>query len=137
MAMDNKIITGVDFTIAAVGKQQQVVLGTILEGLKAQAELALVLANYYVPKDTHALEESGHIESGGRGLSAYARLMYGGPDAPYALYVHENLMSFHEPPTCAKWIERALKELKKAMETAMGRKIAESLTKWMNGVIVK
>lgn len=35
--------------------------------------------------------------------------------APYAIYVHENLMAYHASPTQAKFLERAVREQKVAM----------------------
>jgi hypothetical protein len=60
-----------------------------------------------VPVDTGALKGSGGIEGpydvGGGVMEVL--IYYGGPGAAYALSVHENLDSYHEDPTQAKYLE--------------------------------
>ena len=58
---------------------------------------------------TGALRRSGHVdepEMTGGGVSV--TLGFGGDAAPYAVYVHENLVARHAPPTQAKFLEDPL-----------------------------
>ena len=55
------------------------------------------------------LRDTAHISKHG---PANYSLGYGGPDAPYAAYVHEILEYNHKPPTQAKFLEQPYEELK-------------------------
>jgi hypothetical protein len=62
-----------------------------------------------VPVDTGALYSSGNVSQIMReGNRIFVRVGYGGPAAPYALYVHENLYAKHDAPTQAKYLETPL-----------------------------
>jgi hypothetical protein len=76
--------------------------------LRALAELILERSNYYCPKDTGELVESGYIEEQGSGMSYAAQVAYA---TRYALYVHEDLTVHHDDPTCAKFLDRASEEV--------------------------
>lgn len=80
------------------------------DALRKCAEVILRKALKYTPVDTKALYNSGHVEGEGKGFGARYRVVFGGPDAPYAIYVHERLDQHHEPPTCAKFLERGARE---------------------------
>jgi hypothetical protein len=56
-----------------------------------------------------SLKRSGHVARHGH---ADYTVEYGGPDAPYAIYVHEILSYYHRPPTQAKFLEQPYDELK-------------------------
>lgn len=63
-----------------------------------------------VPVDTGELKASGFIEArlgsrGAEGVVGYAR----GGQPQYAVWVHENMVWFHKPPTQAKFLEEAVK----------------------------
>lgn len=66
----------------------------------------------YCPVDTGALKESGYLvvrRDGKRG--AQVEVGYGRAGKPfYAVFVHEMMDLYHEPPTRAKWLESAFKE---------------------------
>ena len=74
-------------------------------------EIALIIFNqsqYLVPVDTGALRASGTITRRVRlkgGDRIVLHITYGGPAAPYALAVHENVLSWHAAPTSAKYLE--------------------------------
>jgi hypothetical protein len=66
----------------------------------------------YVPVKTGDLKASGYLEITDtvRG-SQRVELGYGRGGQPwYAMYVHENLNSYHKPPTRAKWLQEAVYE---------------------------
>ena len=71
------------------------------EGLGDAAKALLDYSLDRVPVDTRALYDSGRITGSGSALA----VEFGGPDAPYAIYVHEDLEAEHAPPTSAKFLE--------------------------------
>lgn len=69
------------------------------------------LAEYYTPKDTHALVNSAYlVENSFRGKPRVELGFARGGHPHYAAYVHENLAMGHAEPTSAKFLERAMKE---------------------------
>jgi hypothetical protein len=96
----------------------------IKAGLLQAATIVLQKAKFYVPKETGNLEKSGRIvgnEVGGVG-SRYT-VEFGGPGATYAAFVHEMLEIPHEPPTCAKYLLRAVHETRDQQVAAVKRAI--------------
>lgn len=64
-----------------------------------------------VPKQTGRLARSGRvIGNGKKGAGARYSVEYGGPGAPYALWVHENTMAYHKPPTTHHYLLRAAQD---------------------------
>ncbi len=87
---------------------------SLLSGLRAGGRIILRRAKYYAPEETGALRASGHVileDAGGPMVTSdwamSLRIVF---DAPYAVYVHENTSAFHTPPTCAKFLEKAVRE---------------------------
>lgn len=88
------------------------------EGLRQCAEKVLERALVYTPVSTPEeakfypgyLRDSARIEEYGTGhkFRAVFTIAY---YAPYAVYVHEVLEYAHEPPTSAKFLERAAREV--------------------------
>lgn len=73
-------------------------------------EPTLELSAYYCPKDTEALVNSRYLATesyrgGARCEIGYAK----GGEPHYAIYVHE-IPATHEPPTCDKFLQRAIDE---------------------------
>lgn len=65
----------------------------------------------YCPVKTGDLKGSGYLEVRRTGQKVVAEIGYakgGHPD--YAVIVHENLEFFHQPPTQAKYLQRAMEE---------------------------
>ena len=76
---------------------------------RTMAELILELArDVYCPIDTGELRESGIVVEQGAGETYAAQVEFG---TRYALYVHEDLTVYHEPPTQAKFLDRASEEV--------------------------
>jgi hypothetical protein len=66
-------------------------------------------SQYEVPVDTGALRSSGYItQPYVIGNQVAISIVYGQAAAPYALWVHERLESYHEPPTKSKFLEDPL-----------------------------
>lgn len=71
---------------------------------RALAERVMADAKRRTPVRTGTLRNSGHVkEANASGFE----LVYGGPAAPYALYVHENLKARHRVGE-AKFLEKAM-----------------------------
>lgn len=95
------------------------------EGLEVVIEEQLEMigrrADYYCPKDTHSLVDSRQVwvQEGARGLVDGAITYGGGPvgvkdPAEYALFVHEDPVARHKPPTRWKWLQAAFDEKRAA-----------------------
>ena len=96
------------------------------------------LSQVYVPVETGALKASGTVQefstqavlgrkrpAGGRYAPTAStfgvQVVYGeGPSSEYAVIVHEDLEAFHEPPTQAKFLERAVNEVAPQMAQQIG-----------------
>lgn len=100
--------------------------------LYGEAELIMAESKTLCPVDTGALRSSGHVERPEvQGDSASVEMAYGGPAAPYALYVHEDLSKYHQAPTKAKFLEEPtlahLPDLKDAITASFSRAIRKAL----------
>ena len=91
------------------------------QSLRVEAELVMTESKKsFVPVDTGALRSSGHVqpvERRGRELSV--TLAFGGPAAPYAIFVHED-PDAHHPVGSWKYLEIPLR----AAIPGMARRIA-------------
>jgi hypothetical protein len=84
--------------------------------LRREYELVLAKSQVYVPRDTGALAATGQVTGPIEvGDTSTVAVSYGGSDAPYAEVVHERLDTRHEPPTQAKYLERAVQEQERGM----------------------
>jgi len=87
---------------------------------EAEKIMTVSKANY-VPVDMGALRASGFVEppeltAGGGSVT----LGYGGPSAPYALYVHEDLTK-HHPVGQAKYLEVPVRAAVQGMEAVLAQ----------------
>jgi hypothetical protein len=84
----------------------QLVAGAMFE----EAEAIITDAKRRTPVDTGALRNSGFVEAPNvSGREIEVRLGFGGPAAPYALFVHETLRATHHNGE-AKFLENAMTE---------------------------
>lgn len=73
----------------------------------------------YVPVDTGALRASGFVEQAVQlPTGAYISFGFGGPAAPYAAIVHEDLAA-HHPVGSAKYLEIPLRAHVQGMESVL------------------
>lgn len=82
----------------------------VARALYQEAEIEMAEAKRRTPVDTGALRSSGHVVGptwDGRDVTV--QLVFGGPAAPYALYVHENLEAWHKVGQ-SKFLESVLHE---------------------------
>ena len=56
-------------------------------------------------------------------------IFFGGPAAPYALYVHEILTNYHNPPTQAKYLEAPFMERLPQIQQNLARRIMDLMRK--------
>lgn len=94
--------------LAWANKQPQV----IGNALRAEMEIEATEAKRRTPVDTGTLR--GTVQAIGpdiSGSSISAGIVAGGPSAPYAVYVHENLEA-HHPVGQAKFIESVIDEVR-------------------------
>lgn len=94
--------------------------------VRAEMELVMTQAKRRCPVKTGTLKGSGHVdtenESGGR-ITAVL-LKFGGPAAPYAVPVHENLEA-HHPTGEAKFLERPLLEAVPSLAERIAARVAK------------
>jgi hypothetical protein len=91
--------------------------------LYLEAEIEMAEAKQRTPVDTGALRASGVVslpEFSGRQISV--SLNFGGPAAPYALVVHEDLEA-HHPVGQAKYLESVIVESAPFMAARLARRL--------------
>ncbi len=97
------------------------------EALYAEAELIMTESKRECPVDTGALRDTGHVEQPEiSGDQVTVQMGYGGPAAPYAVYVHENLTAQH-PVGKAKYLEDPVNEAKPTLPTKMARRLRNGM----------
>lgn len=101
-------ITGVQETIAAIGRRKRGLERTTQDVLEQCGQIILKLALKFVPVRTGTLHSTGRVKTTGTGKRAKVNVFFGGRLAPYAVYVHENPLAYHNPPTMYKFLERAV-----------------------------
>lgn len=91
--------------------------------LRAEAEIEMTEAKRRTPVLTGVLKGSGHVTGPTwRGREVTVELKFGGPAAPYAVAVHENLEAFHKNGE-AKFLERPLMESAPHLAARVARRI--------------
>lgn len=121
-------ITNVGRVLSAMRGVEARVKRNLAEGVAAAAKMVYDKSQELVPVETGALKESGRIEVTGTGFGAKATVAYGGPTAPHAFVVHEDLEAYHAPPTCAKYIAKAVTMTRGAAVARVGRQILAGRT---------
>lgn len=108
--MGYSIFNGAANAIRDVKKLQLFAPDEFARALYQEAQIELKEIKLRTPVDTGALRASEAIEGPVReGRRIYVTVVAGGPAAPYAFTVHEDLEAFH-PHGEAKFIERPLQE---------------------------
>jgi len=123
------------FTLEGDVELQAVLRAAQVEAPKAvaiaiyeEANVIFAKSQILVPVDTGALRGSGGvsaIQGSGRGM--YVDIFYGGPAASYALYVHEIIGNYHNPPTQAKYLEQPFMESLAQIQNNISRRIIHIL----------
>jgi len=95
------------------------------QALYEEANVIFANSQVLVPVDTGVLRGSGGVSAPQMGTRGYfVDIFYGGPAAPYALYVHEIIGNYHNPPTQAKYLERPLMDRIPAIQQNLAKRIS-------------
>jgi hypothetical protein len=113
-------VRGVETVLKAFGKARRETSERIEDSLRKCAEILLRASQPLVPVETGFLKESGHVEVRGKGLHCTASVVY---EARYAIYVHENLQAYHEPPTQARYLADAVPKVRGTMTALLKRQL--------------
>lgn len=96
------------------------------DALYEEASIEMTESMKRTPVDTGALRASHTVETKRRGNEISATIGVGGPAAPYAVFVHEDLDAFH-PVGEAKFLESTLLESKPFMAARLAARIKDKL----------
>jgi hypothetical protein len=96
--------------------------------IRAEAEIEATESKRRTPVDLGNLRASIHVEGPDKlsNGSVTVAIVAGGPAAPYALYVHENLEAYHTVGQ-AKFIESTLKESAPFLPARMAKRVQSLL----------
>ena len=118
---------GLQAVLAALGPEA---VRAAAAALYREAEAIMTASKEIVPVDQGILKGTGHVELPEvRGGAVEVVMGYGGPAAPYAIYVHEDVMLRHKPGQQAKYLEQPALEAAEGME---GR-LADALRPGLEG----
>ena len=109
------------------GKDAGRVVGQVIT---EEANMIFAKAMILTPIDTGALRGSGGVSApmnmpSGIGVDIF----FGGPAAPYALYVHEIMYYQHNAPTQAKYLEQPFMERLPDIQKNMAQRIIDLMRK--------
>ena len=95
--------------------------------LNTEAEIIMTKAKELTPVALGTLRASGHVKTPQMtGTKISITLGFGGPAAPYAIYVHEDLIKYH-PVGQAKFLEAPFRDrmivLSQRIALAVGRQL--------------
>lgn len=97
--------------------------GEVIRALYIETEIEVTEAKKRTPVDTGALRSSVHQQGPTRDWrTIYTLIVAGGPAAPYAIQVHEDLEAFH-PVGQAKYIESVILESRPYMGQRLAKRI--------------
>ena len=106
----------------------------IAQAIWEEANLIFAKSQVLVPVDTSVLRGSGGVSAPQQGPQGYfVDVFYGGPAAPYALYVHEIIGNYHKPPTQAKYLEQPLMEAQAQLQARIKDRIIDIIQKGQHG----
>ena len=106
----------------------------IAQAIWEEANLIFAKSQILVPVDTGVLRGSGGVSAPQRGNRGYfVDIFYGGPAAPYALYVHEIIGNYHNPPTQAKYLEQPVMEAMSTIQENIKGRIIDIIQKGHRG----
>lgn len=117
------IFNGADKALQDLKKIQLFSPDEFGRALYQEAQIEATECKKVTPVDTGALRASITVEGPVReGRRIYCTISAGGPSAPYAFYVHEDLEAFHKQGE-AKYIERPLQESAPYMPDRIAKRI--------------
>jgi len=106
----------------------------IAQAIWEEANMIFAKSQILVPVDTGVVRGSGGVSAPQMGSQGYfVDIFYGGPAAPYALYVHEIIGNYHNPPTQAKYLEQPLMEAMDGLQSRLKGRIVDIIEKGKQG----
>lgn len=102
-------ITGDDIVLRNLDALAQRFSAQLPAALRAELEIEATESQQRTPVATGALRRSTRVTVQGEGMETIGTIAVGGPAAPYAVYVHENLHA-HHPVGQAKFLESTVTE---------------------------
>jgi hypothetical protein len=106
----------------------------IAQAIWEEANTIFAQSQILVPVDTGVLRGSGGVSAPQMGNQGYfVDIFYGGPAAPYALYVHEIIGNYHKPPTQAKYLEQPLMAAVDGLQERIKGRIIDIIEKGHRG----
>lgn len=124
---DGARLTGQDKMRKNLAALKQNVPNEVARALNIEMELGAKEVKRRTPVDEGELRASIHVEGPyivylkGRRV-IYARVVAGGPSAPYAIYVHEDLDAHHKVGQ-AKYLESWILESRPSMAARVARRV--------------
>lgn len=119
----NLQLLGIDKLLATIHQKTRQLPDKAGMALKEVGEVWMTEAKKRTPADTGTLRTSGHVQGpDNRGMETEVRLVFGGPAAPYAAVVHENLTA-HHPSGQAKYLESVVLERKNTLAAEVAKRM--------------
>jgi hypothetical protein len=117
------MILGMDKVIGRLQRIHDGLPDEMANALREEAKIELKEAIRRTPRDTGALRRSGRVTEVKKGdRTCSVSIIFGGPTAPYAVYVHEDLEAYH-PVGQAKFLESVLLESRPHMAKRLAARI--------------
>lgn len=112
----------------ATRKKGKAIIRGLERGLVKEAEGVMTISKQaYVPVEFGTLKNSGFVDKPKRrGRRVVIELGFGGPAAPYAIFVHEDLLAFHTVGE-AKYLEKPLRRARRGMAERLAKEIRAEL----------
>jgi hypothetical protein len=116
----NVEVVGLERTISAQRQTAVKDAMNIAEGVRKALDIVGKRSDVYVPVDKGDLKASKFTKVEGAGFNAKGTIGY---SARHAVPVHERLDLAHRSPTCAKFLERAIRESRGTITAMLKRQI--------------
>lgn len=120
---DGARLNGVEAMRAKLSRLAQRFPDEVMRALYQETEVEVKEVKQRTPVDTGTLRNTVHQVGPSRnGSKIYSLIAAGGPSAPYAIYVHEDLDVFHKVGQ-AKFIESVIMEARPYLAARVAKRI--------------
>jgi hypothetical protein len=127
-------LTGDEELVNALKAGKEHTPQAIAQAIWEEANMIFAKSQILVPVDTGVLRGSGGVSAPQMGTQGYfVDIFYGGPAAPYALFVHEIIGNYHNPPTQAKYLEQPVMEAMPSIQQNIRGRIIDIIEKGHRG----
>ena len=126
-------VTNVGAVIRACGKAKAKAKYSLYEGIDKSGDVILKRMLELCPIDKGPLRASHKKETVGKGMAVRCTISAGGPEAPYAAWVHENHEAYHDPPTTAGWMTKAVRERRGTTANMVKRELEIGVSATVDG----